>query len=455
VRVRIDWRVCSIVAALIGLCAGTAVAQDSNYWSSAYGTRALLLGGVVTGSPGDISSVYYNPGAFALARNAELLLAGSAYQYQRVSVDGGSGPGRSLVSSVIAAVPSLFAGEIPVLKTDRLAYSFLGRQEVNLELDSRYTGSTPVLPPMTNQVFAATELGFKQNVSENWFGITWAHKLSPHLGIGASPYVAVRSQNTHASVFGETGDASNNLAVMNVSRDFDYLHWRALAKLGLSGVHDSLTYGVALTTPGAALFGGGQIRSNTTLVDQSGAVGNVAGANYQEDLKANYHSPLQVGAGASYGWRATRVHLAAEWNAEVPRYDVLHGSSYTVRTPLGDSTLTPVVEEKLDAVFNYGIGIEQRFRPTLIGYASFHTDNSGRDNSDPANASVTSWDLKHISGGVTWHVMRSDFTFGASTAFASQPVPPLPQTPAGTAAPPNLQSHVMMVTLLAGWKISF
>src|SRR5262245_65402142 len=90
-------------------------AQDANYWSIAYGTRAQLLGGVVTGSPGDISSVYYNPGALALAPNAEFLLAGYAVQYQRVSVANGAGAKRDLVSSVITTVPSLIAGELPVL----------------------------------------------------------------------------------------------------------------------------------------------------------------------------------------------------------------------------------------------------------------------------------------------------------------------------------------------------
>jgi len=103
------------------LGATTARSQDSNYWSAAYGTRAQLLGGVVTGSPGDISSTYYNPGALALAPSSEFLLAGNAFQYQRVSVANGSGPKRDLVTSTIGTVPSLIAGEVPILKHDRLA----------------------------------------------------------------------------------------------------------------------------------------------------------------------------------------------------------------------------------------------------------------------------------------------------------------------------------------------
>jgi hypothetical protein len=46
----------SVMVLLTLFISATARSQDSNYWSSAYGTRAQLLGGVVTGSPGDISS---------------------------------------------------------------------------------------------------------------------------------------------------------------------------------------------------------------------------------------------------------------------------------------------------------------------------------------------------------------------------------------------------------------
>lgn len=439
----------SVVLAFLAFILPTSArAQDSNYWSLAYGTRAQLLGGVMIGSPGDISSVYYNPGALALAQNAELLISGSAYRYQRLSVSGGAGQSRDLASSWLGATPSLFAGEIPILDHDRLAYSFLGRHQSNLDMMGRF--ATP--PGSPN--LSALELDFNQNMSENWFGLTWAHKLSPTLGLGASPYVAVRSQNTGISAFSSSQDVSSTAAVFNVSRNFDFLHWRLLAKLGLSGVRDSLTYGLVLTTPGLGLFGGGGLRANTTLVDESGQMGHIAGASYQTEVKADYRSPMGVGAGASYAWGATRVHVAADWNAEVPRYEVMRGDDYTIRMPSGDSTATLIVDQELDAVLNYGVGIEHRLSPTLFGYASFHTDFSGRKPTDPANASVSSWDLSHISAGAAWHVFRSDLTLGVSTAFSSQKVPPSQVTDI-IGVDPDLESQVMMVTGLIAWKVTF
>ena len=454
-----NWLALGAVA--LGVSSGaTALAQDANYWSTAYGTRAQLLGGVVTGSSGDISSVYYNPGALALSPNAEFLLAGYALQYQRVSVANGSGPRRDLVSSVITTVPSLIAGELPVLEHDRLAYSYLSRQQVDLDIEQRVTTGAESSSPLPNAQFAAFEVQYHQNVGESWYGLTWARKLSPSFGIGITPSLAVRSQRTIASLLAMGENGSRQQAVLQVSRDFDYLHYRLLARLGLSGARDSLTYGITFNTPGLGLFGGGAYRKSVSLTDQTGAVGNIIGASYQEDLKAHYHSPLGVGAGASYRWGRLRIHAAAEWWAAVDQYNVLEGEPFVVHVPIragnptGDSTLTAVVTEKLDEVFNFGFGLEHHFSPDVAGYLSYHTDVSGRPSDAPPDASVTAWDLNHVTAGVTFNAWRSNFAVGASAAFGSRPIPGSGSRP-DRIPPASLDSQALIVTGTLGWKFTF
>lgn len=438
----------------------TARAQDSNYWSSAYGTRAQLLGGVVTGSPGDISAVYYNPGALALAPRSEFLLSGSAVQYQRVSVANGSGPRRDLVTSLLTTLPSLVAGEIPILDHDRLAYSYLTRQQVDLEMDKNVTagaGSDVALP---NATFAAFELSYHQHVSESWFGATWAHSLSPGLGLGVTPELAVRSQHTTGTLFAMGENAGGEQAVLQYRRDYDYLHWRLLARLGVSGVRDSLTYGLTLTTPGLGLFGGGNYRQSMSLTDQSGTMGNVIGASYQDGITAKYRSPLGVGGGASYAWGSMRLHAAAEWWAAVDRYALMEGQPYhvsvpiTIGNPTGDSTVTTVVYDELKSVFNFGVGLEKRFSPDISAYASYHTDRSGHSPDSPPDAAVTSWDLNHVGGGVTFNAWRSNFSLGGSAAFGNRPIQGFGRRP-DNVPPPELKSSTLMLTGTLGWKISF
>jgi hypothetical protein len=446
-----NWLGCGLLL----VAAGTAHAQDANYWSTAYGTRAQLLGGVVIGSPGDISSTFYNPGLYALTQTSELLLAGTAYQYQRVAVDGGSGPGRTLVSSSIFTVPSLFAGEIPIFKHDRLAYVFLTRRSMDMQIDSRSTEGVDAIVPIANPTFSAAELNLHQDFSEGWYGLTWAHQISPTLGIGVSPFLSVRSQTTRAALLTEGQDASGNIAVLTQSREFSFLQYALLARLGLGGVRDSLTYGVTVTTPNLRVMGGGATSYNTTLVDQTGAIGNVFGANYTTDLKATHKTPLGAGAGASYGWGATRLHAAVDWNAEVAKYTVLESPDFVVHKPGGDSTVRVVITDEMNAVTNWGVGLEHRFGDTISGFASYHTDLTGREKGAPPSASVTRWDLQDVAVGVTWKVWRSDFAFGVTSAFGSQPTAAPPNPGEGAPGPTDLETHELVVTVNLGWKVSF
>ena len=445
----------ALLLAMTTVFAASARAQDANYWSTAFGTRAQLLGGVVTGSPGDISSVYYNPGALALSKSSELLLAGSAYQYQRVAVDNGNGPGKTLVSASFVTVPSLFAGDIPILKHDRLAYAFLTRSSMNMEMNSRNTTGDNAAPPLPGAVFAAGEIQLKQNFSEDWYGLTYAHQLSPTLGFGVSPFLAVHSQNTRAALLVEGRNSADQSAVLSQSREFDFMYWSLLARFGLSGVRDSLTYGLTLTTPTLGLFGGGSVNYNNTLIDQTGSIGDVMGASYTPDVKAKHRSPLGAGAGASYGFGGTRLHAAIDWNAEVAKYTVLESPTFTVHKPSGDSTVTVVITDRRDAVFNWGLGLEHKFGATLTGFASYHTDLSARNQGEAPSASITAWDLSDVAAGVTWHVMRSDFALGVTTAFGNQPTPSVPNPPEGAPAPQNLQTHENLVTVSLGWKITY
>ena len=67
-------------AALFLVLATNASAQDTHYWSQKYGSRSLLLGGVVIGSVVDLSGTYYNPGGVALL-DAPLILTAKAFEH--------------------------------------------------------------------------------------------------------------------------------------------------------------------------------------------------------------------------------------------------------------------------------------------------------------------------------------------------------------------------------------
>ena len=132
------------------------------------------------------------------------------------------------MTSTLAAVPSLIAGEIPVLKRGRL-YSYLTRQQVDLDMEKRVTLGAEATSPLPNATFAALELQYRQNVSEGWYGLTWARRLGSSLGIGVTPELAVRSQHTTASLFAMGEGAGGQQAVLcGPAATSSLLHWRLL-----------------------------------------------------------------------------------------------------------------------------------------------------------------------------------------------------------------------------------
>ena len=61
-----------LLAAMFAVAMVTPVAaQDSQYWTNHYGTRAELLGGTVVGGVTDLSSTFYNPGAISRSRDSK------------------------------------------------------------------------------------------------------------------------------------------------------------------------------------------------------------------------------------------------------------------------------------------------------------------------------------------------------------------------------------------------
>jgi hypothetical protein len=174
-----------------------AAAQDTQYWADAYGTQARLLGGTVIGSDADISAVYYNPGAVALADSLSFLISLNALRYSDLAF---SIPSVSKVPSSTgwSALSNMFAGAIPIGGKDsrqRFAFSLLTRQSFSFDAQLRaipLDSFTPVPPPPTT--FSVANALVSQSLTETWAGATWATERDKHWGFGASMFVAIRAQ---------------------------------------------------------------------------------------------------------------------------------------------------------------------------------------------------------------------------------------------------------------------
>ena len=435
------------VLALLTL-AHPARAQDAHYWSIQYGPVGQLVGGQLIGGASDLSATYYNPGALALRNESSYLLSTESFQWEALSVH--PAPGLAVFdasSSRFGAAPSLLAGILPrwLGQDTHLAWSFLTRQKLDVRIGQRV--SDP-LPGATN---SAAESYFDQYASEMWGGLTASRALSDSVGLGLTWYGVYRGQRLRSELSLQGVEGARSLAALGIS-DFEYSHYRTLAKLGLSWQTRVWKAGLSITTPSLAVLGSGKAAYtlSVTGVDagRDGVVDDpLLVAETAEDLPADYRSSWAVGAGASRMFGHTRLYASAEWYAPVDRFTV-------IAVPAGWATARSLSQE-LESVVNAGFGVEHVVSEDVSVYGAFHTDFSASEGGARANISVSDWDLYHLSGGMSFRVHDNHFTVGASWATGRKtrtldtPIPPDTVPGAGLGA--EVDIHYSKLTFLLGF----
>jgi hypothetical protein len=402
-----------------------AAAQDTHYWAIQYGPVGQLVGGQVIGGVPDLSATFYNPGALSVRNESSYLLSTESVQWEVVTTD--AQPGLQVLdtsSSRFGAAPSLLAGVLPrwLGENTRLAWSFLTRQKLEVRLGQRVADPVPV-PGMRS----AAESFLDQRVEEDWAGLTISRALSPTVGIGVTWYGVYRGQRKRSELSLQgVGSDGASLAVSGVA-DFDYTHYRTLAKLGVAWQTSRWNAGVSLTTASLGAFGSGEAAYTLSI---SGTDANGDGrpdpallvTDDHEDLDADYRSPWAVGAGVSRRVGRTRLYASAEWFAPVDRFTV-------VALPEGAPGAKGLTQA-FRSVLNAGAGFEHVVSGAVSLYGAFHTDFSASEGDVRENVGISDWDLYHVSGGLSFRFRGNQFTLGASWAWGGRdrplesPVPP-------------------------------
>ena len=404
------WLRLTAVFATTLLGATLARAQDTHYWSIQYGPVGQLVGGQLIGGATDLSSTYYNPGALVLRNESSYLLSTESFQLETLSTE--PSPGLTIFdtsSSHFGAAPALLAGILPrwLGQDTQLAWSFLTRQKLDVRLGER------VDDPLAGASHSAAESYFDQDASEYWAGLTASHALSESVGLGMTLYGVYRGQRLRSEVSVEgIGAGGSSLTALGV-KDFQYYHYRTLAKIGLSWHTGAWKTGLTITTPSLSVLGSG--KSNYTIslagIDTDGDTFPNAPslvAQTAEDLETHFRSSWAVGAGASRSLGATRIYASAEWYAPIDRFTV-------IEVPPGSLAEGRLTQE-FGSVLNAGVGFEHILSDDLSLYGAFHTDFSASVGSPQANIAVSDWDIYHLSGGVSFRIHENRFTMGASWA---------------------------------------
>jgi hypothetical protein len=370
---------------------------------------AELVGGVVVGSTRDLSGTYYNPGALALAEDPSLLA--SVESFEMVLMNASRPPLLEFHHTSVRPSPTLFAFALPRSWTGdhTLAVSSLTRQDLDLRVDS-----WQVSPGQ-----GGAEALFDQNLSENWFGLSWAHPAGQDLGLGLTTYVVYRGQRTRREIHGAASVSASQGGSAILIDDFDYAHYRLLWKAGLSMQRRSWDLGLSVTTPSVALFGTGSASYMRSAV--GGDLGHgptvAVAAQHQEDLPSHYRSPWSVALGGAYRRGQNTFHATTEWFGSVAAHEVLDTASFA-NDPSAEA-LVRRLGHRAKSVVNFGAGFERTVRENFAYYAAFTTDFTFADKAESGTNSLSTWDIYHLTAGISFFVAKVKLTVGVAYAFGN------------------------------------
>ncbi len=452
------------IALGVSLTAGarTATAQDTQYWADAYGTQSRLLGGIAIGSDADISAVYYNPGAVALADSLQFLISLNALRYSDLSYSVPSVSQTIPSSTGWSALSNMFAGTLPVGGKDshsRMAFSLITRQSFTFGAQIRAIplDSFIPLPPPAPTTSVGNAL-VNQSLTETWGGATYATSSSDRQwGFGASLFVAVRAQTFSQSISAQVVNGDGLVALGVKEYDFSYYNWALLAKFGAQYKGDDWSAGVTVTTPRLDLFGGSDVGATRSYVDQgvAGPPSSQIATNYQPNLGSTFHSPTSVGFGAGKWWKDTEFSVAVEWFAAVPKFTIIPAQPFLPQQG-SDSLIPMALTAQYRSLVDWGVGVQHRFSEHWKAYGAFRTDLTAIPPGVTSVGTIVNWDLVHANAGVQASIGRASIILGFNAAWGSSSSVAAAGAPApGLPALPLVKESFFNLTGALGFKLTY
>ncbi|MCK9218450.1 MAG: hypothetical protein PHF97_02465 [Bacteroidales bacterium] len=425
------------------LCVALQVqAQDDHYWSQQYGAQSTLMGGAMVGGVRDNTAVFYNPGAVGFLTHPSLSVDANVYRMDRIFIDDGAGIDVNLNSAQISIFPQIISGMINLIKSDRFKFSYtlLTRNYNNVLMNTRYTSHDFQLKKSTVNPSTKSYVGafdYNNQLNEQWFGLGVGYKVNEKLGIGGTLFLSYRAQSYQLTNYVRDitkMDSAYTFSTANEDEAMKYKTFRLIFKLGLSYSTGRWKFGLTLTTPSIGLFGSGDIQRENSLVYLSPNAGDTSAGFILMDrvtgVKAVYKHPFSIAGGIDYQTEKTRIAISVEYFFKIKTYHLfkpdsdpfIYPPSYadtaTIKALIADFLH---VENASKPVCNVSIGLSQELWKKislLLGASTDFSSYMSPDESDNLLHSSGTWDLYHLSAGLTYHREKHSITLGFSYGFS-------------------------------------
>jgi hypothetical protein len=397
--------------------------QQGNYKYNNFGNRSILLSGNVTGSVSDIGLVYYNPARLTELENTGFAFNAKAYQLNSLQLTTVLDEERQLENSSFSGVPSMAGGTFNLFG-ERFGYSFIARRrsDFNLGISNRkITDNIIGLFPDTEAYNLKASINSK--VKEDWYGLTWAKKISENFSLGISAFASSYRYDGSRSVSHTIQYNQDAVAYYLSQTGFDQRSYGLHFKVGAFYEWNTIDLGLNINIPYLEVFEDGKYNYNK-VVSGVGSGFDVLYNYIFDDLNTRRQEPLGVSIGAGIPIKKNKIHLNIDFVSGLTNYSRLNIPDIDI----GDTSPTPVVfNEERQPVFNFGVGGEFYINERFKSYFGFSTDfNAFKENAsafdlstDNAENTAIGADYYHFSGGIDWKMSWANIIFGATYASGS------------------------------------
>ncbi|RPD41511.1 outer membrane protein transport protein [Chitinophaga barathri] len=412
-------------------------AQDTHYWTQAFGTRSALLGGAVVGGTNDNTTLYYNPAALAFIDTASVSINANLYQVENIKIKNALGQRADFKSSNIATIPLLVTGMFET-KNPRLkiGYGFVSPVNFDFKATARFDGFQQIVDDSESpgdEEFIGQQ-SISTSVHEVAAAIAIGYKLNPKFAIGITNLFTVRTANYTKATLSRffLNNADRQLVTATFLQNFNYYHVRYAAKIAAAYKTKRFDAGLTVTTPGLGFMGKGTVAADLTgtAIKYNGRRQDLTANDRQEKLKTKYLSPYAVSGGLNVHFRRSLLAFAIQYNGQEGIYDIMQAKPAAFVRPadlypsLGSDNFLRV-KTAAESVLNIAVGYEHSLNERISLLFSLRNNQSYYDEALAKEKGIkpdlTSWNIYHLVGGCIIRKNRSSISLGLQLSVGNDP----------------------------------
>jgi hypothetical protein len=409
-------------------------AQTAHYWTESFGTRSMLLNGIVVGSVQDLGAVYYNPARLSQFKAPAFVISGQVYQLNSLTIKNGLGDGLDLSKSDFGGGPSLVSGtfKLGFLKGHHFAYAFLTRSKSSNDFNFSFNVKGDYIIAFPGEEYYSGELRTTNRLRDEWMGLSWSYPINEKLSVGASGFYSSLERAASVRLQLQAYDSVNNRSGIYIQkRAYSYKSQSILGKFGVSYKGEKLTLGLTLTTPKWEGIGSAGTSFETFLagVDSidGGPTDDIYIIDNQRDIEGTHKSPFSVAIGGGIKLsKRSLLHVSAQYFAGIPHYTILQSQPFTAQSTQEVKQI--IIESDILPIVNYGLGLEIFINDYLSMFGSFATDFAAigsevqrlSDFNDSFNDNTFRADIFHFGFGADIKTKFADLTIGATYANSKE-----------------------------------